>query len=108
MKGPVKKMNEAYVTGRSPERALVALREVIIAEETEPIIDMYERAAWMSGATSKESYEVAKQSRLDRDELRVISADIKELVAISNTTHNKLCAEVRLWGQVNKAMEDAK
>lgn len=101
-------MNEAYVTGRSPERALAALREVIIAEETEPIIDMYERAAWMSGATTKATYEVTKQARLDRDELQELSADIKELVAISNTTHNKLCAEVRLWSQINKAMEDAK
>lgn len=101
-------MNEAYVTGRSKERALSAFREIIIADETEPIIDMYERAAWMSGASHQETGEVSRLARADRDELRQLSVEIKALVAESNTTHNRLCAEVRVLGIVNRAWEESR
>lgn len=100
--------NEAYVTGRSKERALYALREIIIAEETEPIIDMYERASWMSGATQAETSTVSCKARADRDELRGLAADIKAIVAESNTSHNKLAAEVRALGMMNRALEESR
>lgn len=101
-------MNEAFIVGRSAERALVALREIVMAEETEPIIDMYERAAWMSGATRPETQAVASKARQDRDELLQIGRDIRGLIAESNTTHNRLCAEVRVCGQVNRIMDESR
>lgn len=63
-------MNEAYVIGRSKERALKAVREIILAGETEPIIDMYERAAWMSGASDIETRAIIFDARIDLNKMR--------------------------------------
>lgn len=59
-------MNEAYVTGRSAHDALIALRDVVRAGETEPIIDMYERAAWMSGASHADTASVIRVARKEK------------------------------------------
>ncbi len=101
-------MNEAYVTGRSPERALAALREIIIYEETEPVIDMYERAAWMSGASKAKTQDVSRKARLDRDELRQLSSEIRATVATANADHVRLCAEVRVLGAHNRIMDESR
>jgi len=101
-------MNEAYVTGRSTERAVNALREIILMGETEPIIDMYERAAWMSGASHEETQATSRQARADYKELQQLSDEIKELTASSNTSHNQLAAEVRALGMWNHIMDESK
>lgn len=56
-------MNEAYTTGRTAQQAISALYNIVSQGETEPIIDMYERAAWMSGASQIDTQNIIKCAR---------------------------------------------
>jgi hypothetical protein len=56
-------MEEAYVIGRTAEEGLTSLAQIVQSGETEPVIDMYERAAWAYGASPKETQTVIKESR---------------------------------------------
>lgn len=55
-----------------------------------------------------ETSTVSCKARADRDELRGLAADIKAIVAESNTSHNKLAAEVRAPGMMNRALEESR
>jgi hypothetical protein len=60
---PILDIEEADIPGRSPSETVFALFDVVYSGETEPVIDMYERAAWRAGAIQKHTQAAIRQAR---------------------------------------------